>query len=244
MSPRFRALLLAALLAPACARDAEAPEAWALEGGGTIAARARADGPTVALVVDPGDFSRCFVPLSRWVEWEARHPGRLSLLLARAPTEGERRQLVRFRVRPDGVLAGAAGRKGPAELLFVDGRARYARVGSFGALTDALLTTGPGLDPARLALPPPLSTPSEAAPTTTLQPGETDDGREEEQAGRAGGRAGAGGGGRGDAGVEPRAGRGGIPLDRPQQRVPRRLQPADVQLSVLHLGAVGEGDER
>lgn len=149
-------LIAAALAATACDRAPGAPPRWTLEGGGTVESHAAATGATVVLVVDPGDFSRCFVPLSRWVEWGRRHPGRLALLLSRPATESERRQLVRFRVRPDGVVTGAARRTSPAELLFVDGRARYVRVGSFGALTDALLETGPGLDPARVSLPSPL----------------------------------------------------------------------------------------
>lgn len=164
-------LLAAALLAPACARAPGTPPEWTLEGGGTLASHVDAEGATVVLVVDPGDFSRCFVPLSRWVEWERRHPGRLALLLSRPATETERRQLARYRVRPDGVVAGAARRASPSELLFVDGRARYLRVGSFGALTDALLETGPALDPARVSLPSPL--PARGGPITrpiTLQP--------------------------------------------------------------------------
>lgn len=171
MRARFALFLASTLLALGCARAPGDPPRWTLEGGETLASRVVAEGATVVLVVDPGDFSRCFVPLSRWVEWERRHPGRLALLLSRPATETERRQLVRYRVRPDGVVAGAARRASPAELLFVDGRARYVRVGAFGALTDALLETGPGLDPARVSLPSPL--PARGGPIPrpiTLQP--------------------------------------------------------------------------
>lgn len=93
--------------------------------GGSLAQHVSRQSPSVILLLDPADVVVCGNHISRWMEWDRRNPGRLSLVLTRAPGEAERRQLLLFRIEPDAVLAtnrGYARVHTPYEYLVADGR--------------------------------------------------------------------------------------------------------------------------
>jgi hypothetical protein len=92
--------------------------------GGSLAQHVSRQSPSVILLLDPADIVVCGNHVSRWMDWDRRNPGRLSLVLTRAPSEAERRQLLLFRIVPDAVLAtdhGYARVSTPYEYLVADG---------------------------------------------------------------------------------------------------------------------------
>lgn len=93
--------------------------------GGILMQHVSRQSPVVILLLDPTDIVVCGNHISRWMEWDRRNPGRLSIVLTRAPSEVDRRQLLLFRIKPDVVLSTSrryASVPTPYEYLMVDGR--------------------------------------------------------------------------------------------------------------------------
>jgi hypothetical protein len=93
--------------------------------GGTLAQHVARQSPSVILLLDPADIVVCGNHISRWMEWERRNPGRLSIVFTHPVSEADRRQLLLFRVQPDVVLGTSreyARVPTPYEYLVADGK--------------------------------------------------------------------------------------------------------------------------
>ncbi len=95
-----------------------------LTSGETLEARLPPLSPAVVLLFEPADLAVCGNHISRWMEWDRNHPGRLLIVLTRSPGPAERKQLLLFRVRPDAILR-RSRRSGPihtpSEYLIANG---------------------------------------------------------------------------------------------------------------------------
>lgn len=118
-------LMVLAVLAASCG----APETnilnYPVASGGTLVQYVPRQSPSVILLLDPADIAVCGNHVSRWMEWERRNPGRLSIVLTRTPSEVDRRQMLLFRINADAVLRASgkhAGVPTPYEYLVADGR--------------------------------------------------------------------------------------------------------------------------
>ncbi len=131
-----------AVLAAGCS----APETnilnYPVASGGTLAQHVTAQAPSVILLLDPSDIVVCGNHISRWLEWERRNPGRVLLVLTRAPSEADRKQLLLFRIKPDAVLGtprGYARVPTPYEYLAADGKIVLSEQVPVGAPESPLL---------------------------------------------------------------------------------------------------------
>lgn len=143
LARRCRAVLCAlAALTAGCS----APETnilnYPVASGGTLAQHVAAQSPSVILLVDPSDIVVCGNHISRWLEWERRNPGRVSLVLTRAPSEADRKQLLLFRIKPDvvlGTMKGYARVPTPYEYLVSDGNVVLSQQVPVGSPESPLL---------------------------------------------------------------------------------------------------------
>ena len=112
------------LLAASCSRKDAGLLSYRLQtGAGSVVDLAAPNAFSVILLIEPADVFACGNHISRWMEWERRHPGQFVLLFSRAPRADEQRQLVIFRIRPDGILAdGTSGPERPHEYLVSGGK--------------------------------------------------------------------------------------------------------------------------
>lgn len=124
--PHWQRVGLAAVVA--LSAGCSAPETnilnYPVVAGGTLAKHIAPQSPSVILLFDPSDIVVCGNHISRWLEWERRHPGQVFLVLTRAPSEADRKQLLLFRIKPDAVLGTARGYarvSTPYEYLVADG---------------------------------------------------------------------------------------------------------------------------
>lgn len=82
---------------------------YPLTSGETLEEHLPALSPAVALLFEPADLDVCGNHISRWMEWDRTHPGHLLIVLTKIPTAAERKQLLLFRINPDGVLRRSRG---------------------------------------------------------------------------------------------------------------------------------------
>jgi hypothetical protein len=119
-----RALVAVATLAASCSPPETNVLNYPVASGGTLVQHVSRQSPSVILLLDPADIVVCGNHISRWMEWDRRNPGRLSIVFTRAPSEADRRQLLLFRIKPDVVLGTSRGYTRiptPYEYLVVDG---------------------------------------------------------------------------------------------------------------------------
>jgi hypothetical protein len=113
-----------------------------LHSGRTLGEQLPADSSSVVLVIAQADLAVCGNHVSRWIEWRRSNPGRLSIVLKKAPDPAGQKQLLMFRIRPDAVLAAshaASELPTPHEYLVVHGRVVFSEAISAGAPESALL---------------------------------------------------------------------------------------------------------
>jgi hypothetical protein len=101
-------------------------ERTVLADGHTLRQVAARSDTTVLLVLDPADCTSCSLPIAEWTDWALRHPNRFGLVLSRAPTPVEARQLALMHVAPQGVLRNRwwdlrSRPTTPLEMLFTNG---------------------------------------------------------------------------------------------------------------------------
>jgi len=91
---------------------------WTLSEGTSVGELVRG-GPIVLVVVDPGQWFRCFSVLAEWLEWERTSGTNVHLLLSREPANSERRILLAAGIRTDGYLTGVRieSHRTPIELV-------------------------------------------------------------------------------------------------------------------------------
>lgn len=118
-------LAVLAMLATGCGSPETNILNYPVVSGGTLMQHVSGQSPSVILLLDPADIVVCGNHISRWMEWDRRNPGRLSIVLTRTPSEVDRRQLLLFRIEPD-VILGTSRRHAriptPYEHLVADGR--------------------------------------------------------------------------------------------------------------------------
>lgn len=116
------------------------PRDWVLDDGRTLGQLLGDSGTAVVLIMDPGDWFRCFSVLAEWLEWRRGGEGQFHLVFSRQPTALERRLLIVARLRPEPfVTTGTPSREHtPMELVFHDGRLVYADSSVRGATSRLL----------------------------------------------------------------------------------------------------------
>ena len=110
-----------------------------LRSGGTVRELISESDSAVLVLYDPADCFTCSTNLSLWLEYDRMNPGRVRLLLAREPSEGEFWQPVLYRIRPDAVLAaGQTAGETPREVLVVSRRVAQSQVAGAGTSSRIL----------------------------------------------------------------------------------------------------------
>jgi hypothetical protein len=139
-----RGVLLAmlAMLATGCRTPETNILNYPVASGGTLMQHVSRQSPSVILLLAPADIVVCGNHISRWMEWDRQNPGRLSIVLTRAPSEVDRRQLLLFRIKPDVVL-GTSQRYArvptPYEYLVAEGRIVLSQQVPVGSPVSPLL---------------------------------------------------------------------------------------------------------
>lgn len=135
-------LLVVLLLFAACGRSGADILRHPLVTGGTLEDRVSSEAASVVLVIDAADIATCGNPISRWMEWGHRNPGRLSLVLKQIPDEAARRQLLLYRLQPAAVLSPSRAAERlptPYEYLVEHGRVVFSQQVPAGTPESPLL---------------------------------------------------------------------------------------------------------
>lgn len=148
MSVPVHLRVLMCVLVLGCSGPTIPPERWQLADGRSLAELVADSAPTAVLVIDPGEYAKCFGIVAPWLEWRRSGAGHFLLLLSRPPDDTERRILIAAGIPIDGSIAQDRPVDNTSiELVFRGGRVVYADAGLRGpssALLDKLSTMSLG----------------------------------------------------------------------------------------------------